>query len=126
MVPATSLYPSSSSRLRFTAHRHTSGDGLRLLDATLQPPSVRSTENKPSPEEIAACAPYLDREFAALRNVKVVVVLGKIAFERVSELPEAPRRAESKAAFLSATAKHISFRMDIPCYVRIILHCKTR
>lgn len=57
-------------------------DGLRLLDAYITA-AVRCAppENKPSPEEIANCAGYLDREFAALANVKVVVVLGKIAFD---------------------------------------------
>lgn len=57
-------------------------DGLRLLDAYITA-AVRCAppENKPSPEEIANCAGYLDREFAALTNVKVVVVLGKIAFD---------------------------------------------
>jgi uracil-DNA glycosylase family 4 len=38
-------------------------------------------DNKPAPDEIANCASHLDREFAALSNVKVVVVLGKIAFD---------------------------------------------
>lgn len=57
-------------------------DGLRLLDAYITA-AVRCAppENKPTPQEIAACAPYLDREFAALKSVKVVVVLGKIAFD---------------------------------------------
>jgi uracil-DNA glycosylase len=57
-------------------------DGLSLLDAYITA-AVRCAppENKPTPQEIAACAPYLDREFAALKSVKVVVVLGKIAFD---------------------------------------------
>src|SRR5438128_10337458 len=58
------------------------GDGLRLIDAYITA-AVRCAppENKPSPEEIGNCATFLDREFAALTNVKVVVVLGKIAFD---------------------------------------------
>ena len=57
-------------------------DGLRLIDAYITA-AVRCAppDNKPSPEEIAACAPYLDRELAALKNVKVVVALGRIGFE---------------------------------------------
>jgi uracil-DNA glycosylase family 4 len=57
-------------------------DGLRLLDAYITA-AVRCAppENKPAPKEIANCAIYLDREFAALANVKVIVVLGKIAFD---------------------------------------------
>jgi len=38
-------------------------------------------DNQPLPSELANCAGYLDREIAALRYVKVVVALGKIAFD---------------------------------------------
>lgn len=71
-------------------------DGLRLVDAYITAP-VRCAppENKPTPQEIATCAPYLDREFAALTNVKVVVVLGKIAFD--SYLNYLKRRGELKS-----------------------------
>lgn len=57
-------------------------DGLTLLDCYITA-AVRCAppDNKPTPEEIAACAPFLDRELAALKNVKVVVALGKIGFE---------------------------------------------
>jgi uracil-DNA glycosylase family 4 len=57
-------------------------DGLKLVDAYLTA-AVRCAppDNKPTPEEIARCAPYLDREIAALRNLKVVVALGKIGFD---------------------------------------------
>ncbi|MGC2163155.1 MAG: uracil-DNA glycosylase [Silvibacterium sp.] len=37
--------------------------------------------NKPEPGEIANCAPFLDEEIAALGNLRVVVCLGKIAFD---------------------------------------------
>jgi uracil-DNA glycosylase family 4 len=37
--------------------------------------------NKPSPEEQRNCAPWLDEEIALLHNLKVVVCLGKIAFD---------------------------------------------
>ena len=38
-------------------------------------------DNKPTPQELAACAPFLDREIAGLENLKVVVALGKIGFD---------------------------------------------
>jgi uracil-DNA glycosylase family 4 len=37
--------------------------------------------NKPTRQEIIQCLPYLQREIALLDNVKVVVALGRIAFE---------------------------------------------
>jgi uracil-DNA glycosylase family 4 len=57
-------------------------DGLELRDAYITA-TVRCAppQNKPTPQEIARCAPFLDREFAALVDVKVVVALGKIAFD---------------------------------------------
>jgi len=57
-------------------------DGMRLHDAQITavvrcaPPG-----NKPLPDEIANCASYLDEEIAALSRLRVVVCLGKIAFD---------------------------------------------
>jgi uracil-DNA glycosylase len=39
--------------------------------------------NKPLPGELANCAPYLDEEIAILENLRVIVCLGKIAFDGV-------------------------------------------
>jgi uracil-DNA glycosylase len=57
-------------------------DGLELRNAYITA-AVRCAppQNKPTPQEIARCAPFLDREFSALPEVKVVVALGKIAFD---------------------------------------------
>ncbi len=37
--------------------------------------------NKPAPEELKNCAFWLDKEMSLLRNLRVVVCLGKIAFD---------------------------------------------
>src|SRR3981189_698594 len=37
--------------------------------------------NKPLPEELANCAPFLERELEGLKNLRVVVALGRIGFE---------------------------------------------
>jgi uracil-DNA glycosylase family 4 len=57
-------------------------DGLALTDAYIAA-AVRCAppDNKPTPEEIHACQPHLERELAQLPNVRVVVALGKIAFD---------------------------------------------
>jgi uracil-DNA glycosylase family 4 len=57
-------------------------DGLRLIDAYITA-AVRCAppDNKPLPEENRNCRPYLEREIELLRNVKVVVTLGRIAFD---------------------------------------------
>lgn len=58
------------------------GDGLKLRDAYITAP-VRCAppENKPSREEILNCRPFLVRELAILKNVRVVVPLGGIALD---------------------------------------------
>ena len=38
-------------------------------------------DNKPLPQELANCAPYLERELRGLKNAKVIVALGKIGFD---------------------------------------------
>jgi uracil-DNA glycosylase family 4 len=40
-------------------------------------------DNRPTPEELALCAPFLDRELEALEEVRVVLALGAIAWEAV-------------------------------------------
>jgi uracil-DNA glycosylase family 4 len=58
------------------------GDGLTLRDAYISaaarcvPPG-----NKPTITELATCRPYLVRELQLLRHVRIVVPLGKIAFD---------------------------------------------
>ena len=42
---------------------------------------MRAPENRPLPEEIARCLPYLSREMEVLRPTRVVVALGRIAFD---------------------------------------------
>ena len=58
------------------------GDGLTLTDAFIAAAArCAPPDNKPTPEEIANCRPHLDAELAALPRVRVVVGLGKIAFD---------------------------------------------
>src|SRR6202158_251484 len=37
--------------------------------------------NKPLPEELAHCAPFLERELEGLKDLRVIVALGRIGFE---------------------------------------------
>jgi uracil-DNA glycosylase family 4 len=61
-------------------------DGLMLKDVYLAA-SARCVppENKPTLEEMDNCQPYLERELEILKP-KVIVCLGRIAFERVLRL----------------------------------------
>jgi uracil-DNA glycosylase family 4 len=66
---------------------HHPDDGLKLRDAFIAA-AVRCAppDNKPTPEEIATCLPHLDDEIAALPRVRIVVALGKIAFDAYLQL----------------------------------------
>lgn len=58
------------------------GDGLKLkgcfitASARCAPPA-----NKPTPEEFERCAPFLDGELKLLRKARVVLCLGKLAWD---------------------------------------------
>ncbi len=75
-------------------------DGLTLHDvfitaaARCAPPG-----NKPTPEEIRNCRPFLERELDLLKNVKVVVALGKIAFDTYLDLLKSRGVIPSRAGF---------------------------
>ncbi|HZR57611.1 MAG TPA: uracil-DNA glycosylase [Terriglobales bacterium] len=57
-------------------------DGLELKDLYITA-AVRCAppDNKPLPQELANCSSYLDREMEGLKNLRVVVALGKIGFD---------------------------------------------
>ncbi len=59
-------------------------DGLQLIDAYIAA-SARCAppDNKPTPEELNNCRPYLVEEMRLLRKAHVIVALGKIAFDNV-------------------------------------------
>src|ERR1700679_1290829 len=61
-------------------------DGMKLFTLWISS-GVRCAPpgNKPTPGEQRNCAPWLDEEVALLRNLRVVVCLGKIAFDRSEE-----------------------------------------
>src|SRR3984893_706814 len=58
------------------------GDGLKLNNLYITA-AVRCAppDNKPWPQELAECSTFLDREIAGLRNLRVIVALGKIGFD---------------------------------------------
>jgi len=75
-------------------------DGLTLsgcyITAAVRcaPPS-----NKPTREEIANCRPYLEEELDLLSEVKVVVALGRVAFEVYLGILRDRGHIRSRAAF---------------------------
>lgn len=83
-------------------------DGLELRDVLITA-AVRCAPpaNKPTPEQRATCLPYLVAELAALRDVRVIVTLGKIADDTVHLLVKrlgTYRSARSRFAHGAETA----------------------
>ena len=81
-------------------HSVSRDDGLVLRDiyitaaARCAPP-----DNKPALEELRNCRRYLERELELLKNVKVVVALGKIAFDHYLEVLKSQGVIRSRAGF---------------------------
>jgi len=75
-------------------------DGLELLDCYITA-AVRCAppDNKPLPSELANCAPFLDRELAILKGVRVVVALGKIGFDAYLNHLKRSGIVQSKAGY---------------------------
>jgi uracil-DNA glycosylase family 4 len=68
-------------------------DGLRLTDAWVTAAvKCAPPENKPTPEERDACAPFLSRELGLLDGVRVIVCLGVFGYQAAtSHLGVRPR-----------------------------------
>jgi len=91
-------------------HSHDPSDGLQLQDcyitATVHcaPPS-----NKPLPEESLNCRCYLEREWQLLTQARVVVALGKIAFDTAWAIA----RASGNAPRQKSPPFHHGLELDI-------------
>ena len=59
-------------------------DGLTLTDAYISAACrCAPPDNKPAPDELAACRHFLAAEITLLRDIQVVVALGRIAFDAI-------------------------------------------
>jgi uracil-DNA glycosylase len=76
-------------------------DGLMLNDLYITA-AVRCAppDNKPTPQELAECSVFLDRELEGLSDVKVVVALGKIGFDAYLNYVKRRGQLASKKPYL--------------------------
>jgi uracil-DNA glycosylase family 4 len=79
------------------------GDGLELIDVYISA-SVRCAPpaNKPLPEEIRNCRGYLERELDLLPNLRIVVALGRLAFDVYLSILRDRGIIASRSAFVFA------------------------
>jgi uracil-DNA glycosylase family 4 len=85
-------------------------DGLRMKGAFISAVGrCAPPDNRPTPEEIRRCLPFLVREITHLRHLRVVVALGQIAFagiwaafELLGPPPRRPRPVFGHCAVIEA------------------------
>jgi uracil-DNA glycosylase len=76
-------------------------DGMKLTGVYITA-SVRCAppDNKPLPDEFRNCRPYLERELDLLKNLRVVVALGRIAFDTYLSIMRDRGLIRSRASFI--------------------------
>lgn len=75
-------------------------DGLTLRDAWITASAhCAPPDNKPTREEIVTCRGWLERELALLTQVRVIVALGRIAFDNYLDVLRARGAVTSRGAF---------------------------
>jgi uracil-DNA glycosylase family 4 len=81
-------------------HSVSRDDGMKVTDAYIAA-AVRCAppDNKPNPEEFRNCRPYLERELDVLKRLRVVVALGRIAFDTYLGILRDRGIIRSRAAF---------------------------
>jgi len=92
-------------------------DGLALRGAFITATCrCAPPDNKPTPAERRACSEYLDREVEVLTSVRVVVALGKIAWDAVLDRARRvdPRAVRPRPAFSHLAEASIVLRAGAP------------
>ena len=82
-------------------------DGLELIDAAITAAAhCAPPDNKPTPEEIANCAPFLESTLDLMPNLRGILALGRIAFDACLRryksrgwLPAGPKPVFAHGAF---------------------------
>lgn len=94
---ASAMHRAGFASHPFSEHR---GDGLTLKEAYLTAVArCAPPKNKPSASELANCRVYLEAELALLSRVRVVLALGKIAFDGYVRLLREGGSLVEKVAF---------------------------
>lgn len=76
-------------------------DGLELRDAYISAVArCAPPDNKPAIEEIRNCRPYLVRDLELLKQVRVVVALGRVAFDAYLGILQEQGKIARRSAFL--------------------------
>ncbi len=90
-------------------------DGLELHGAYITAAArCAPPDNKPLPQELANCRPYLERELELLKEVRVVVALGGVALRTYLGILRDRGAIQSMAAFPFGHHRVYHFRSERP------------
>ena len=93
-------------------------DGLTLRDVYITAAArCAPPDNKPSLEELHNCRPYLEREIDLLKHLRVVVALGKIAFDQYLSILKARGVIASRSAFAFGHNRQFSMAAGQPVLI---------
>ena len=94
------------------------GDGLKLTGAYITAAAhCAPPGNKPAPGELRNCRPYLEQELDLLRNVRVVVALGRTAFDAYLGILRARGVIASRAPFVFAHGREHTIAPGSPVLI---------
>jgi len=93
-------------------------DGLSLHDAYISA-AVRCAPpaNKPAPGEIRNCRPYLEQELALLGDLRVVVALGRVAFDVYLSILLASGKIARRTGFAFAHGAAYRIAPELPILI---------
>jgi uracil-DNA glycosylase family 4 len=90
-------------------------DGLRLRGVFISAAArCAPPDNRPRPEELRNCAPFLEAEFRLLIHLRVIVALGKIAYDAVLRMLRSKGGKVETAPFRHLGAMMIKVPEDPP------------
>ncbi len=93
-------------------------DGLTLTDAFITAAArCAPPGNKPTPEELRNCRPFFERELDLLPNVRVVVALGKIAFDTYLDVLKSRGLIRSRAPFVFGHDREFTTAPGLPALI---------
>ena len=109
------LYETGFASQRLSVSRE---DGMKLKGAYITAAArCAPPGNKPLPAEFRNCREYLEREIALLKDVKVVVALGKIAFDAYLSILQAKGLIASRSRYQFAHAAVHRFPAPLPVLI---------
>jgi uracil-DNA glycosylase family 4 len=101
------------------AESRSADDGLLLRGVYITAPCrCAPPDNKPAPDELAACRGFLERELALLERARVYLALGKIGYDAVASLARRRDKARDQRQSIAPFGHGVVARIPDPRLAR--------